>query len=86
VTRPSLALCITEPRRALADYGAMLATSPVLLRAPRGDGHPVLVLPGLLAEDGSTAAMRVYLRSLGHEVHGWRLGRNLGLTRRFSMV
>jgi pimeloyl-ACP methyl ester carboxylesterase len=78
--RPSFALFISEPGRALADYGAMLATSALLLRAPRGDGHPVLVLPGLLAEDASTATMRVYLRSLGYEVHGWRLGRNLGPT------
>jgi pimeloyl-ACP methyl ester carboxylesterase len=79
-TRPSLALFISEPGRALADYGAMLASSPLLLRAPRGDGHPVLVLPGLLAEDASTATMRAYLRSLGYAVHGWRLGRNLGPT------
>jgi hypothetical protein len=78
--RPSLALFLSEPGRAVADYGALLATSPVLLRAPRGDGHPVLVLPGLLAEDASTATLRVYLRSLGYAVYGWRLGRNLGPT------
>lgn len=78
--RPSLALFISEPGRAIADYGATIASSPVLLRAPRGDGHPVLVLPGLLAEDASTAPMRLYLRSLGYQVHGWRLGRNLGPT------
>jgi len=78
--RPPLALFISEPGRAIADYGAMLATTPVLLRAPRGDGHPVLVLPGLLAEDASTATMRAYVRSLGYDVHGWRLGRNLGPT------
>jgi pimeloyl-ACP methyl ester carboxylesterase len=80
MARPSLALFVSESGRALADYGAMLATSPVLLRAPRGDGHPVLVLPGLLAEDASTATMRLYLRMFGYEVHGWRLGRNLGPT------
>jgi pimeloyl-ACP methyl ester carboxylesterase len=78
--RPSLALFMSEPGRALADYGAMLATSPVLLWAPRGDGHPVLVMPGLLAEDASTATLRFFLRSLGYEVDGWRLGRNLGPT------
>ena len=78
--RPSLALFITEPGRAIADYGATVASSPLLLRAPRGDGHPVMVLPGLLAEDASTATMRLYLRSLGYRVHGWRLGRNLGPT------
>ena len=76
-SRPSLALFISEPARAIADCGAMLASAPLLLRAPRGDGHPVLVLPGLLGEDASTATMRAYLRSLGYAVHGWRLGRNL---------
>ncbi|HVC03720.1 MAG TPA: hypothetical protein VND88_03500 [Candidatus Acidoferrales bacterium] len=80
VQRPSLALFMSEPGRALADYGAMLATSPAFLFAPRGDGHPVLVMPGLLAEDASTAILRFYLRSIGHEVSGWRLGRNLGPT------
>jgi alpha-beta hydrolase superfamily lysophospholipase len=78
--RPSLALFMSEPGRALADYGAMLAMSPVLIRAPRGDGHRVLVMPGLLAEDASTATLRFYLRSLGYQVDGWRLGRNLGPT------
>ncbi len=80
VKRPSLALFVSEPGRALADYGAMLATSPVFLFAPRGDGHPVLVMPGLLAEDASTATLRWYLRSIGYEVGGWLLGRNLGPT------
>lgn len=80
-SRPSLALFISEPGRAIADYGAMLAAAPMMLRAPRGDGHSVLVLPGLLGMDASTATMRAYLRSLGYAVHGWRLGRNLGPTR-----
>jgi pimeloyl-ACP methyl ester carboxylesterase len=78
--RPRLALFLSEPGRALADYGALLAASPFLLGAPRGDGHPVLVLPGLLAEDTSTVTLRLYLRGLGHDVHGWRLGRNRGPT------
>ena len=36
--------------------------SPLLLRAPRGDGHPVLALPGFLASDLSMAPMRRYLK------------------------
>lgn len=78
--RPGLRLFLTEPGRAVGDYGALIATSPFLLRAPRGDGHPVLVLPGFLAEDSSTLTLRVYLRTLGYDVHGWRLGRNVGPT------
>jgi pimeloyl-ACP methyl ester carboxylesterase len=78
--RPGLGLFLSEPGRALGEYGAMLAASSVLLAAPRGDGHAVLVLPGFLAEDASTLPLRMYLRSRGYEVHGWRLGRNLGPT------
>jgi hypothetical protein len=37
---------------------------------------PVLVLPGLAAGDGSTAAIRATLASQGHRVHRWNLGRN----------
>jgi len=37
---------------------------------PRGDGHSVLVLPGLLADDISTHALRTALRKLGYDVHG----------------
>jgi pimeloyl-ACP methyl ester carboxylesterase len=48
--------------------------------APRGDGAPVLVLPGLLASDLSTRPLRAQLRSLGHHVHGLALGRNIGPT------
>lgn len=77
---PALPLYLSEPGRAVADYGLYLAARPLLPRLPRGDGHPVLVLPGLLADDVSTRALRVVLRRLGYEVHGWGLGRNIGPT------
>jgi hypothetical protein len=64
--------------RAVPEFGAFLASSPVLALAPRGDGHPVLVLPGLGGDDRSTTLLRVYLRYLGYHVHGWRLGTNQG--------
>lgn len=56
----------------------MLATMPALLQAPRGDGHPVLIIPGFLAGDLSTLPLRRYLAHLGYNVHPWRLGRNIG--------
>jgi len=49
-----------------------------LMRAPRGDGHPVLALPGFLASDLSMAPMRRYLKELGYDAHSWNMGRNLG--------
>jgi pimeloyl-ACP methyl ester carboxylesterase len=80
VAAPALPLYLSEPGRAVADYGLYLAARPLLPRLPRGDGHPVLVLPGLLADDVSTRALRATLRRLGYGTHGWRLGRNIGPT------
>jgi len=77
---PGLPLYLSEPGRAAADYGLYLATRPLLDRLPHGDGHPVLVLPGLLADDVSTRILRRVLRRLDYRVHGWRLGRNIGPT------
>lgn len=57
----------------------MAAFLPLLGFAPRGDGQPVLVLPGFLCNDAATAPLRRYLSHLGYQVHGWELGRNLGL-------
>jgi len=78
VRRPSLALLALEAPRAAGELGLFAAARPLLARAPRGDGHPVLVLPGFGAADRSTGPLRGFLRSLGYHVHGWRLGRNLG--------
>jgi len=74
---PGLGLLLAEAR-GLFEFNASLLLSPVLMRAPRGDGHPVLTLPGFLASDLSMAPMRRYLSELGHEAHAWRMGRNLG--------
>ena len=66
--------------RAVFELGAVAAASPLLRRIGRGDHHPVLILPGFLAGDPSTAPLRSVLRSQGYWVHGWQLGRNLGPT------
>ena len=77
---PSAGLLLTEPIRGLADLAALLLASPGLAAAPRGDGHGVLVFPGLLAGDSSTVPLRAFLRWLGYDVRGWDLGRNHGPT------
>jgi hypothetical protein len=77
---PSAALFWTEPARGVADLAALLAAAPWLATAPRGDGHGVLVLPGLLASDASTLPLRGFLSWLGYDVRGWDLGRNRGPT------
>jgi dienelactone hydrolase len=79
---PSPALLALELPRAAGEYGLLAAAVPLLARSPRGDGHSVLVLPGFTADDVSTRPLRRYLRGLGYEVHGWKLGRNVGPTPR----
>lgn len=79
-TSPPLRLLLTEPARGLADLATLPLAAPWLWFAPRGDGHGVLVLPGLLASDSSTALLRRYLGLLGYQVRGWSLGRNIGPT------
>ncbi len=79
-TGPPLHLLLTEPARGLADLATLPVAAPWLIFAPRGDGHGVLVLPGLLASDSSTALLRQFLRLLGYQVRGWSLGRNIGPT------
>jgi pimeloyl-ACP methyl ester carboxylesterase len=78
----SMARLATEPPRAALDLAALAAVWPMLSTARRGDGHPVLVLPGWLTGDPATMPLRTFLRALGHDVSTWRLGRNRGPTGR----
>jgi pimeloyl-ACP methyl ester carboxylesterase len=77
---PSAGLFLTDPVRGLAGLAALPLAAPWLATAPRGDGHGVLVLPGLLATDTSTVPLRRFLGWLGYDVRGWDLGRNRGPT------
>jgi pimeloyl-ACP methyl ester carboxylesterase len=61
-----------------------VAVGPLLASAPRGDRHPVLVLPGLGGTDATTAPLRWFLGRLGYRAVGWGLGRNEGFGRHVS--
>jgi len=76
------ALLLLLEGRAPWEYAAMVASSPVLNRLldklPPGDGHPVLVFPGLGAADFTTIPLRNFLRDRGYEPYAWEQGFNLG--------
>ena len=74
---PGLGLLLAE-MRGILEFNASLMLSPLLMRAPKGDGHPVLTLPGFLASDLSMAPMRRYLKELGYDAYAWNMGRNIG--------
>jgi pimeloyl-ACP methyl ester carboxylesterase len=77
VGSPDVLYSMLEPR-ALLEMALLPVSWPLLLQAPRGDGHPVLLLPGFLADENSLVALKLFLQSKGYAVHTWGLGRNLG--------
>lgn len=69
-------------REEIAGVARGLITLPTLAlhwsALPRGEGRPVLVIPGFMTGDASTLVLRRLLRGLGWRVYGWGLGRNHG--------
>lgn len=78
IARPPSKLLLLAEGRALWEAGATIALWPLLQLAPRGDGHAVIVLPGLGASDGSTELLRGFLETRGYAVQGWGHGTNCG--------
>jgi hypothetical protein len=75
-------------RRTAIEFAALIWPTPLLpvdaltVRAPIGDGHAVLVLPGSLRGDPYTKSVRRFLTAIGYTAHGWNLGVNIGPTQR----
>jgi hypothetical protein len=79
IPAPSMWLLAME-QRFIWEFWSGVAMYPALKRlTPRGDGHPVLVLPGFAASDISTALLRRFLDDLGYTTYPWDLGRNRGV-------
>lgn len=62
------------------EIASLLAMRGVLDRLGPGDGHPVIVLPGFGASDGSTRALRWALERQGFSAYPWGMGANVGPT------
>jgi hypothetical protein len=75
---PPLLNTLIEVPRTLIELGTLAVMLPALAALPRGDGHPVLVLPGFMAGDESTYILRQYLTFMGYKALPWKLGRNTG--------
>jgi pimeloyl-ACP methyl ester carboxylesterase len=75
---PAPWLTLAEMPRIAGEFGALLATWSHLVKLGKGDGHPVLVLPGFTAGDASTLFLRRFLRELDYDVLPWNLGTNTG--------
>ena len=73
---PSLFWTLAEGR-SVFELGSFLSLRLPMRMLPKGDGHPVLVLPGFLAGDASTGPLRGVLEDLGYHAYAWNMGRNL---------
>jgi pimeloyl-ACP methyl ester carboxylesterase len=83
--RPRWQTRMAQEARAGPEFASFAVTAgPLLALSPRGDGHAVLVLPGLGGNDASTAPLRWFLARLGYRSYGWGLGANRGFGRRVT--
>lgn len=82
VKPPHAMYTMAEGSRAFAEYLSFYAMKRSLASAPRGNGAPVLVLPGLMVGDVTTVPLRRLLTDHGYVPYAWGLGANVGPTRR----
>jgi pimeloyl-ACP methyl ester carboxylesterase len=75
--RPSTLSSMLEAR-AVFEMASLPYALPLLMQAPQGDGHPVLLLPGFMGSEGTLIALELFLRNRGYNVQTWGLGRNVG--------
>lgn len=64
--------------RAPLDWASLLLRAPQLAMAPKGDGRPVMLLPGYGTDENSMRPLGRYLEYLGYDVYDWGQGRNRG--------
>ena len=76
---PALGYAIAELPRALFELVCLIPAHLFLKSAPRGDGHPVITLPGYRSDDTAMLALRRYLERWGYVPYPWGLGANLGI-------
>ena len=77
ITRPSLALFGIEPLRAALEF-ATHQVSRAEARPDAGDGHPVIIFPGMGTDGTAVAPLRRHCQSLGYEALDWGRGFNKG--------
>ena len=73
---PSLALLGMEPIRAAFEYASMKLMDRELM--PKGDGHAVVIFPGLASDGHAVAPLRTFCEELGYAAYDWGRGFNTG--------
>lgn len=75
-SRPPALPELLNEARAIAAWPFRMISVPVM--PSKVDGPPVMVIPGFLSSDRSTAVLRRALADAGFRTHGWHMGMNWG--------
>ncbi|MEO8012767.1 MAG: alpha/beta hydrolase [Polaromonas sp.] len=79
ICRPPLTLLGTEPWRAALEFLSFKVNGVRPRKmVPAGDGHPVIIFPGLATDSSAIAPLRDYCESLGYKTLDWGRGFNTG--------
>lgn len=76
VGAPAWGLLGIEPARAMIEYAGMRLMNRAAL--PRGDGHSVVIFPGLAADRRSIGPLKDFCEELGYVAYDWGRGFNTG--------
>jgi pimeloyl-ACP methyl ester carboxylesterase len=82
--KPPSPLLLAAELRVFLEWPTFGARRMLVRGLPRGDGHPVIIVPGFGGSDSSTMPLRRALTGLGYSTYGWELGRNMGMRRAVS--
>lgn len=73
---PPLTLFGVEPLRAALEYASMRFMNKAAL--PTGDGHPVVIFPGLATDKHCIGPLKGFCEELGYAAYDWGRGFNTG--------
>lgn len=74
---PNIVKTLLEAR-APFEFASLGLNAKQLRNAPKGDGRPLILVPGYLTDDYAMWPLGRYLRYLGYHVYYTEMGRNMG--------
>ncbi|NKI94625.1 alpha/beta fold hydrolase [Rhizobacter sp. SG703] len=78
ISRPALGLLVSEPWRAALELASHRLGRGFSTVQRKGDGHPVVIFPGLAADGSAVATLREHCTALGYTAFDWGRGLNVG--------
>ncbi|MFT4666372.1 MAG: esterase/lipase [Polaribacter sp.] len=78
IQRPSIGAYIKEPFRTIIERVKLNSFLKLHRSEKKGDGHPVMVIPGFMGNDRSVKSLTHFLKRNGYKAQTWGMGMNLG--------